>query len=129
MRANTFLWIGVAILAAWAAWSLLKFLLSYALPPEVTGRALLKKLAKQRGVDISRIPDAAIDEIVARHIRQARFFASMSNSVELSNWRANLVRSLRDEALVLQEAFSPRGPLTVSHPTRETLVKYGVVRD
>jgi hypothetical protein len=51
------LWILLAVFGLVPAWWVLKIVMSMVMPPEVSGRALLKQELKRSGINVARIPD------------------------------------------------------------------------
>ena len=124
----TWYWIVVLVVSLPIIWFLLKLLTAIVVPPDRSGRELLKQKLKARGVDVGRIPDSALNEIVGKKIRIAKGMASLTSSAQYKNWRANLVDSLDTEAALIAEIMSGRGNESWDGPTRETLIKFGVLR-
>jgi hypothetical protein len=127
-------WVALAIVGLFVAWWALKIVMSLAVPPEVSGRALLKQELKRGGVDVARIPDRAIDEIVQHCLKAARGIAwasSISPSygrAEDKNWRANLVRQLEAHVPMIAGIMEGRPASIADEHIREILVRNGVVR-
>lgn len=127
------IWIVGGAIAVFVAWWALKIVLAQAVPPEVSGRALLKQELKRNGVDISRIPDRAIDEIVQHCLSGARGIAMMNQlashgRTEDKNWRANLVRQIQAHVPLIQNILAGGRPSPVDEKIREILVRNGVVK-
>lgn len=122
------LWIVLAAVGLFVAWWVLKIVMSLAVPPEVSGRALLKQELKRRGVDVGRIPDRAIDEMVELSLRTAKTMARVSAGPDDRNWRANLVRYLQAHAAVAQGVIMGVPPSFADKQIREILVRNGVVQ-
>jgi len=130
---NTLFWIIGGAVALFAGWWVLKIILSLSVPPEVSGRALLKQELKQRGVDVARIPDRAVDEIVQYCLSGARGMAMMNQLSSRGhagdkNWRANLVRQLQAHVPLIQNVMEGGRPSPVDEKVREILIRNGVVR-
>ncbi len=130
---NTVFWIVGIAAALFIGWWALKIFLSVSVPPEVSGRAYLKQALKQRGVDVARIPDRAIDEIVQFCLKGARGMAMMNQlsshgRAEDKNWRANLVRQLDAHIPTIQNIIAGGRPSPVDETIREILIRNGVVR-
>ena len=122
----------LAVASVWAAWWIIKVVAAYAVPPEKSGLILLKQELIRLGIDVTRIPDAALIEIVNGNIRGARAMATVAkvtrNSPHQKNWRATLVRLLQHDAVVIRDImieglakhqFDESGPI---------LLKYGVIK-
>ena len=128
------LWVVLGLVGFVVAWWVLKIVLSMAVPPEVSGRALLKQQLKRGGVDVARIPDRAIDEIVQHCLSAARGIAwasSISPSygrAEDKNWRANLVQQLQAHVPLIYGVMEGRPASMADEHIREILVRNGVVR-
>lgn len=126
------IWIsgGAAIFVAWWA---IKIGLSMAVPPEVSGKALLKQELKRHGVDVARIPDRALEDIVQYCLSGARGMAMMNQlathgRAEDKNWRANFVRQLQAHVPLIQNIITSGRPSLGDEKIREILVRNGVVR-
>lgn len=126
-------WIVGSVVAIFIGWWVVKLILSLTIPPEVSGRAYLKQELKRRGVDVLRIPDRALDEIVQFCLSGARGMAMMSQlsshgRAEEKNWRANLVRSLQAHAALVQDIMAGGRSSPTDEKIREILVRNGVIR-
>jgi hypothetical protein len=126
------IWIVGGAIAFFVAWWAIKIGLSMAVPPEVSGKALLKQELKRHGVDVARIPDRALDEIVQYCLSGARGMAIMNQlathgRAEDKNWRANLVRQLQVHVPLIQNIIAGGRPSPVDEKIREILVRNGVV--
>ncbi|MHA6692028.1 hypothetical protein [Devosia sp. A449] len=127
------LWIVLAVAGLVVAWWVLKIVLAQAVPPEVSGRALLKQELKRGGVDVARLPDRAIDEIVQHCLKAAKGMALASSispsygRAEDKNWRANLVRQLQAHVPLIRSIVNGDRPSMADEHIREILVRNGVV--
>ncbi|MET0747065.1 MAG: hypothetical protein ABWY49_02650, partial [Rhizobium sp.] len=99
---------------------------------EGSGLSYFKVLLRQRGVDVSQIPDAALSDIIRAKITTAKKQATVAGMADATgtrkNWRINLVRSLEAEAN-LMVALMASGP--ESHPGSDAavaLTKHGVFK-
>lgn len=97
-----------------------------------SGLSYFKVLLRQRGVDVSQIPDAALSDIIRAKIVAAKKQATVAGMTDSArtrkNWRINLVRSLEAEAN-LMVALMASGP--ESHPGSDAavaLTKHGVFK-
>lgn len=129
-----FLWLAAGALALYAGWWGLKIVTSIAVAPEIAGRAFLKQELQRAGVDVGRIPDRAIDEIVQYCLSGARGMAAMHKlssrgMPEHANWRANLVVLLRAHVPSIKEMMvGDTRPSPSDTKVREILVSNGVLR-
>lgn len=124
---STVVWVLAAIVGAVVLWFVLKVAAAVVFPPQFSGRAFIIGAAKKQGVDVSRIPQSAWDEIVESSIGASRALAAVSNNPIDKNWRANLVRFLDGEATTIATIMSgSKSPLSTG-PTREILVRHGVI--
>ena len=126
-------WIIGGALALYAAWWAIKILLAQTISPEFSGRALLKQELKRSGVDVSRIPDSAIDEIVQYCLSGARSMAMLNQlssygRAEDKNWRANLVRQIEAHVPMIHNIIAGERPSPADEKIREILIRNGVVR-
>jgi hypothetical protein len=103
-----YLWAALAAICIPLLWFALKIGISLAVPPEKSGREFLKRQLRQQGVDVSRIPDAALIELVERQIKGAKAMAAFSRSVDKRNWRANLVQGLEFQSGVVADILNGR---------------------
>ena len=118
------MWEAIAIIVALPiAWFLFKLITAYLLPPEKTGRRLLRMEARKLGVDVSAIPDAAWDELVGRCIAVAKLTSPLDK--QSTNWRANLVSYLEAEASFVASVLNGWSGAELEG-TRETLKRHGV---
>jgi len=129
---NAVLWVVAGIAVLLFGWWALKILMSLTVPPEVSGRAFLKQQLKRRGVDVARIPDRAIDEIVQHCLSAAKGIAMMNQlsshgRPDDKNWRANLVRQLEAHAPLVQSIMNGERPSLADSKIREILIRNGVV--
>lgn len=129
MMTGTFL-IGLILVAAVLVWLKRDKGTRRSVLFEKSGLSYFKVLLRQRGVDMSRIPDAALADIIRAKIKAAKTRATIAGMADdkraRKNWRINLVRSLEAEAN-LMVALMASGP--ESHPTSDAavaLTKHGV---
>jgi len=106
--------------------------IAVALPPEVTGKALLKQTVKQYGVDIGRISENAWDQLTKGCIDQANNFVAFSKvpgMEDKGHFHGNLVDAVTGTAVMISESLDPksRSPLAEG-PVRETLIRHGVLK-
>jgi len=99
---------------------------------QTSGLSYFKVLLRQRGVDVSKIPDAALSDIIRAKIAAAKTQATIAGMTDTKrarkNWRINLVRSLEAEA-TLMVSLMKAGP--ESHPESDAavaLVRHGVFK-
>lgn len=127
-------WIPVGAAGLFIAWWLLKILLAVVVSPTVSGRAFLKRQLKQSDINVGRIPDQALDEIVEYCVRGARGIALASKisdsygSPEDKSWRANLVRQLDVSVPTIGSILEGKPISPGDEAIYEILVRYGVVR-
>jgi hypothetical protein len=127
---KTVYWIIAIIVALPILWFLLKLLVSLMVPPEKSGRELLKQSIRAYGVDVSRIPDSALNELVERNIRTSKTIASFSGDPNRNNWRANLVRALEAEGSMIAAIMDgERGNNIKEFDAWKTLVRHGVIKE
>ncbi|MGB4057107.1 MAG: hypothetical protein WBK77_03380 [Alphaproteobacteria bacterium] len=119
--------IGIAVLLP-VIWFALSLLLTFIIPSEKSGRALIKQKTKALGVDINRIPDSAWNELVARNINIAKNFSTLSSDIRYKNWRANLVRQLERDAFMVKDVMNGQLDRTPDY-IKETLIKHGVINN
>lgn len=129
---NTIVWLLGGAVALFLGWWALRIFLSVSVSPEVSGRTYLKQALKQRGVDVARIPDSAINEIVQFCLKGARGMAAMNRlsshgRTEDKNWRANLVRQLDAHIPIIQSIMAGGQPSLMDDTIREILIRNGVV--
>lgn len=130
---DTVVWILGGAIALFVAWWAIKIGLSMAVPPEVSGKALLKQELKRSGVNVARIPDQALDEIVQYCLDVARGTAMMSKlathgRAEDKNWRANLVRQIQANVPLIQNITAGGQPSHYDERIREILVRNCVLQ-
>lgn len=99
---------------------------------ETSGLSYFKVLLRQRGVDVSKIPDAALSDIIRAKIAAAKSQATIAGMADSTrgrkNWRINLVRALEAEA-GLMVTLMASGP--ESHPDSDAaiaLTRHGVFK-
>jgi hypothetical protein len=118
------MWEAIALIVALPiVWVLLKVGNAYFVSPEKTGRLLLLREMRKRGINTSAIPDSVWDELVRRSITTAKSMAEVDERA--SNWRANLVSALKIEASFVASVLNGWGGQE-SETTREILLKHGV---
>ncbi len=115
----------VTVIAIPALWLLLKVFLTKVVPSKMSGRLLLIQQVRAKGGDVSVVPDAAWDEIVAACIGQAERMAALG-AKGFENVDANLVRQLHSKAEMIVRI--QHGSRNYPGRTYDTLVKYGVVK-
>ncbi|MCK1313710.1 hypothetical protein [Bradyrhizobium sp. 23] len=89
--------------------------------PEKGARLLLRREVRNRGVDVSAIPDPAWDEMVSRSVALAKLMAPLQKA----NWRLVLVDFIELDAAHIAAVMSGRGGQECEM-TKQTLVKFGV---
>lgn len=96
-----------------------------------TGLWYFKLLLKQRGVDLSRIPDAALFEIIAAKATKARVDAFVASATGTNrrgqNWRINLVRTLEVEANLIVVLMGGKAMGEQTSDAALALAKHGVI--
>jgi len=99
---------------------------------ESSGLSYFKVLLRQRGIDVSKIPDGALTDIIRAKIAAAKKQATVAGMTDTTrarkNWRINLVRSLEAEASLMVSLMAS-GP--ESHPGSDAaiaLTKHGVFK-
>jgi len=97
---------------------------------QTSGVSYFKVLLRQRGIDVSRIPDAALSDIIRAKISAAKKQATIAGMADAprnaKNWRIILVKSLEAEA-TLMVSLMAAGP--EAHPSSDAaiaLTKHGV---
>lgn len=123
--------IGWSLLAAISIpilWLLIRLLLAYTVSPSYSGRAFLIQKAKRLGVNVTSIPDAAWNEIVAHNLRLAKAGAERGDRRDRA-WRSNLVILLEGEAIEIAQLL--RGEGNKHHPgcAPQVLANHGVIRN
>lgn len=114
-------------------WWCIKVLLALMVSPERSGLLFLKQELKKLGVDVARIPDSALNEVVQKSIIAAQGIAELyagsrlQNAREHKNWRANMVRQLEAQAYAIREVMSDSPANPLNEPTQEILSRNGVV--
>src|SRR3978361_877650 len=112
------MWEAVVILLVLAiAWQLYKFGTAYFFPEKGAG-LLLRREAQKRGVDVSAIPESALDEIVGRSISIAKAMAQLDRGK--SNWRLNLVEYIELDADRLASLLKKVGMELEADTARQT---------
>lgn len=124
--------IGMILVAAVLIWLKREKGAGRAVMFQKSGLSYFKVLLRQRGVDLSQIPDAALSDIIRAKIVAAKTHATVAGMTDTKggrkNWRINLVRSLEAEAS-LMVALMRDGP--ESHPRSDAAValsKHGVFK-
>lgn len=108
--------------------SLLNAAVGAAVPPEFSGKALLKQTCKQYGVDVGRIPENAWDEMVSRCIEQARAMSNLPASLKTDHFHTELVKAVEGTAVMVSEALEPDNrSLLATGWVRDILIKHGVL--
>lgn len=97
---------------------------------QTSGISYFKVLLRQRGIDLSRIPDAALSDIIRAKISTAKKQATIAGMTDTTrnrkNWRIILVKSLEAEATLMVKLMA-NGP--EAHPGSDAaraLAKHGV---
>lgn len=131
MMTGTFL-IGLILVAAVLVWLKRNKGAGRSVMFEKSGLSYFKVLLRQRGVDVSQIPDAALSDIIRAKIAAAKKQATVAGMTDSSrarkNWRINLVRALEAEAKLMVTLMAS-GP--ESHPRSDAavaLTKHGVFK-
>jgi hypothetical protein len=125
---STVFWMVGIVIAVFVAWYVLKVVVGAVTPPENSGRLILKKLTRECGVDVSRIPDSAWNELIQHHLDVAKAMARANILPEHSDWRENFIKGLEGEAVVVAQIIGGESGLLTQGRTRQTLVKYGVLK-
>lgn len=120
-----------AVLAiAFLGWLMLRKTTRRSVIFEKSGLSYFKTLLRQRGVDTSRIPDAAIAEIIQVKIASAKKLAVTAGMSETNaggrNWRINLVRSLEAEANLMVSLMVDGPEGKPNSDAAVVLTKYGI---
>lgn len=132
------MWTIGGILAVFVGWFLIKIAVAYSLPPEISGKALLKSELKREGIDVNRIPDEALNEIVNYCIEGAMTISSLSSRPEDRNWRSNLVDNIRGQTQLIKhlmddmQKFDSRDPIhgaIKNNQIRHILLKHKVINE
>jgi hypothetical protein len=104
--------------------------LSLVVPPQKSGRQLLKKRIHAHGGDASLVPESVLNELVEKHIRTAKTMASFSGDPRHKNWRANLVKALEvDGKMIAIILAGERGIDIREFGVWQTLVRHGVIKE
>lgn len=86
---------------------------------EKSGLSYFKVLLRQRGIDLSQIPDAALSEIIRKKTiaakKQATIAGLNKSDRAARNWRIILVRSLEAEANLMQNKQTLRPAPNSTH--------------
>ncbi|RWI12403.1 hypothetical protein [Mesorhizobium sp.] len=72
----TWLWVALILAGAVLLWWIAKLAATYFISAEFSGLALLRKELRDNGVDVKRIPETALQEIVANKISGAKGLAN-----------------------------------------------------
>ena len=117
------MWEAVGLIVALAiSWPIFNLVTAYFFP-EQRACLLLRREARDRGVDLSAIPEPAWDEIASRSVALAKAMAQLDG--QKLNWRLVLVDYIELDATCIATIMSGwvgQGCET----TRQTLLKYGV---
>jgi|RhiMetdeSRZDD1v2_1073273.scaffolds.fasta_scaffold13668_6 hypothetical protein len=117
----------IALVIAWFALHLLtQIAVGLLVSPRVSGRAVLRQKLIEYGTDVSRIPDAAYDELIDRSLQAAKSFSSMKN-YRHENWRSLFVRLLQLEAQEIAELLKGGEGSVINDFTRSTLARHGLL--
>jgi hypothetical protein len=99
---------------------------------ETSGLSYFKVLLRQRGIDMSRIPDAALIDIIHAKIAAARTdarVASMTDTMRArKNWRINLVKALEAEAKLMVSLMKDGPEKHAGSDAAVALTKHGVFK-
>jgi hypothetical protein len=121
----------IAFLAGIAVcWFLITSYIGRNAPNSVKGRAYLKNQLTRSGYDLSRVPDACLDEIVAIAEKSARFMTSSDQKNFLFTFTKNLDdmvtifwQWLRDPSDPL---FQYKGPKADKNAYRDIFERHGI---
>lgn len=129
---TTWIWLALIVVGVVVGWWLVKLTAAYSVSPEFAGLALLKQQLQNNGVDIKRIPEAALEEIVANKIKAAKglsLAASISNNMPNDkNWRANLVRQIQSEVNLIPKILVEGPERNGFFDSTAVLLKYGLIK-
>lgn len=127
---TTTLWIIAGLIAAAVGWFAFKVVVGMAVKPETSGLAYLKQQLKQRGVNTSRIPDAALMDLVNLHVLSTQTMASLKVSPRDMEWRGRFIERLDMEVRMIEAIMAgDRGPDVKDFTAWNVLVKYGVIKE
>ncbi|WFS02064.1 hypothetical protein [Rhizobium tumorigenes] len=99
---------------------------------ENSGLSYFKVLLRQRGVDVSRIPDAALADIIRAKIAAAKTQATVAGMTDATrsrkNWRINLVKSLEAEATLMVSLMASGAEVDPASDAAIALTRHGVFK-
>ncbi len=99
---------------------------------ETSGLSYFKVLLRQRGVDLSRIPDAALADIIRAKIAAAKTQATVAGMTDATrsrkNWRINLVKSLEAEATLMVSLMASGAEVDPTSDAAIALTRHGVFK-
>lgn len=99
---------------------------------EKSGLSYFKVMLRQRGVELSQIPDAALSDIIRAKIAAAKTQATVAGMTDSTrtrkNWRINLVRALEAEANLMVGLMKAGAESQPGSDAAAILTKHGVLK-
>ncbi len=117
-------WVSLGLASLVLAYYLLTIVLGMLLPAAFTGKLLLRKLLKQKGIDIQLIPTQCLDELTQGAIGVSNFVVMSGRS----RFQSALCDSLEGVASYIQGYLFTNMPVSENDPLAATLRRYGVER-
>jgi hypothetical protein len=122
-------WIMIIFFVAMLVWALIQVAFHRFMTVDETTLSVFKLMLKHRGLDPSKIPDAALIEIVVAKIGEAKdkAVAEDATSSAAPDWQRYLFRLLDEDADLLEEVVRNGCKKHAGSGTFEVLLRYGVV--
>ncbi len=117
-------WVPLGLASMLLAYYLLTVVLGMLLPPAFTGKLLLRKLLKQKGVDPQLIPTRCLVELTQGAIKVSNFVVMSGRS----KFQSALCDSLEGVACYVQGYLFTNMPISENEELAATLRRYGVER-
>ena len=118
-------WIVIFVVGLPIAWFAFKATLGAVVPPEVSGKLLLKQRLAHYGADPSRLPDACLQELAETSVQTAK----MTATVMRESWREQMVNSIEGTAVLVAKHLHGEDEKTFGDSwTKDVLRRHGVVQ-
>jgi hypothetical protein len=122
-------WIMIILFAAFLVWGLIQAAIERFLTVDETTLSVFKLMIKHRGLDPSKIPDAALLDLVVTKIGEAKNKAAAADakSGASTDWQRYLFRLLDTDADLIEKIIRVGSGKHGGSGTADILLKYGVV--
>jgi hypothetical protein len=122
-------WIMIILFVALLVWAMIRATAYRFLTVDETTLSVFKLMIKHRGLDPSKIPDAALIDIVVAKIGEAKTkaLAADATSGATADWQRYLFRLLDEDADIIEKVIRNGSEKHGGSATARTLLKYGVV--